>query len=89
MKSARIGEDVRREHRDPADHSEGRSESCLFVLNRVTPPAHCSQAVAKCVILFGCTCETNMQLSFAHVQARAFPLTAAHSHVYIKMQRKP
>lgn len=44
MKCARVGEDVRREHRDPADHSEGRSESRLFVLNWVTPPAHCSQA---------------------------------------------
>lgn len=42
MKYARVGEDVRREHRDPADHSDGRSERGLFVLNWVTPPAHCS-----------------------------------------------
>lgn len=36
MKNARVGQDVRREHRDPADHSEGRRESHLFVLNCVT-----------------------------------------------------
>lgn len=37
MKCAQIGEDVRREHRDPADQSEGSSESRLFAPNWVTP----------------------------------------------------
>lgn len=92
MKYAQIGEDVRREHRDPADQSEGSSESRLFAPNWVSPSSSLQPATI-CLNLVCSFVRVHLRNKYAaftrtRAQARAVPIMAAHARVYIKMQRK-